>query len=372
MAIPRGITRDDVLAAIGDLDAAIDHPFGPSSGYDLVVDGHRYPPKAVIGLAARRELGRPLTPAEFSGGQGDGNANRALRRLGFMVVAKDQPLPGANWGDAEIRAVVRAYAAMMDAELGGRNYVKRDHVRRLERELSARSRGAIEYKLENVSAVLEEAGLLWIDGYKPARNYQRRLQQVALAELDGQTVIERLRARQQAIPALPSRSPLTTSDVTVPRPEARRRRRRAGFRLSQGALGAERDERNAALGRAGEDWVVSLERAELTAAGRPELAAKVEWVADQLWLGYDVLSFDRGGEELHIEVKTTNAGATTAFFLTRRELEVSREGTDRYRLYRIFDFAGDRHLYVVAAPLASELVLEPVTYSAIPGRDPPR
>jgi hypothetical protein len=45
------------------------HAFGPSTFYDLLVDGRRYPPKAVVGLAARRVLGRALRPDEFQGGE---------------------------------------------------------------------------------------------------------------------------------------------------------------------------------------------------------------------------------------------------------------------------------------------------------------
>jgi 5-methylcytosine-specific restriction protein A len=68
MSIPDGITRDDVLSAIRDLDDGIEHTFGDSTGYDLVVEGRTYSPKAVVGLAARRVLGRILTKDEFSGG----------------------------------------------------------------------------------------------------------------------------------------------------------------------------------------------------------------------------------------------------------------------------------------------------------------
>ena len=64
------ITREDIREAIAALDRGEPHAFGPSTFYDLLLDdGRRYPPKAVVGLAARRALGRPLRPDEFSGGQ---------------------------------------------------------------------------------------------------------------------------------------------------------------------------------------------------------------------------------------------------------------------------------------------------------------
>jgi 5-methylcytosine-specific restriction protein A len=89
MAIPQGITRDDVLGAIQRLDAGVEQGFGPSLKYDLVFEGRRYPPKAVVGLAAERLAGRPLEPGDFSGGEGS-TSTRILRDLGFVV----EPKPG--------------------------------------------------------------------------------------------------------------------------------------------------------------------------------------------------------------------------------------------------------------------------------------
>ena len=62
-SIPKGLTREHVLRALADLDAGIDHPFGAPTGYELVHDGKRYPPKAVIGLAYRPPHETPLSLA---------------------------------------------------------------------------------------------------------------------------------------------------------------------------------------------------------------------------------------------------------------------------------------------------------------------
>jgi len=56
------ITREDILEAIAALDRGEPHDFGPSTFYDVLEGGTRYPLKAVVGLAARRALGRPLGP----------------------------------------------------------------------------------------------------------------------------------------------------------------------------------------------------------------------------------------------------------------------------------------------------------------------
>jgi len=59
-----------------------------STKYDLLWEGKRYPPKVVISRAVRIEHGYELPESEFSGGEGTGQANRALRALGFQVVSK--------------------------------------------------------------------------------------------------------------------------------------------------------------------------------------------------------------------------------------------------------------------------------------------
>ncbi|MCZ7534438.1 MAG: hypothetical protein M5U23_13760 [Acidimicrobiia bacterium] len=89
MTIPSGIIREDVLAALEDLDGGIEHSFGDSTKYDLVHKDRRYPPKAVVGLAARRVHGSVLRNDDFNGGDAPGSANPVLRDLGFTIVPKD-------------------------------------------------------------------------------------------------------------------------------------------------------------------------------------------------------------------------------------------------------------------------------------------
>jgi 5-methylcytosine-specific restriction protein A len=54
MAIPGASPSEDVEAAVRDFDDGVDHPFDDSTGYDLAIQGRRYPPKAIVGLAPRR------------------------------------------------------------------------------------------------------------------------------------------------------------------------------------------------------------------------------------------------------------------------------------------------------------------------------
>ena len=75
---------------------------------------------------------------------------------------------------------------------------------------------------------------------------------------------------------------------------------------------------------------------------RDDLAAKVEWVAETCGdgLGFDVLSFDEADDsEWWIEVKTTGLGKHFPFYVTANEVRCSEDCPDRFRLYRVFDFA---------------------------------
>lgn len=87
--LPDAITRQHILDAIKLLDGGHEHNFGPSTFYDLIYEGRRYPPKAVIGLAAEMVTNDAWYPADFSGGESS-RCFWLLRDRGFVV----QPKPG--------------------------------------------------------------------------------------------------------------------------------------------------------------------------------------------------------------------------------------------------------------------------------------
>ena len=65
-----------------------------------------------------------------------------------------------------------SYLDMLRMEDRSERYSKADAVRALQAMLPVRSKGSIERKLQNVSAILDELGRDWIDGYKPLPHYQ--------------------------------------------------------------------------------------------------------------------------------------------------------------------------------------------------------
>lgn len=78
------------------------------------------------------------------------------------------------WTDVENDAIVADYFAMLDEDVAGRPYNKSERRRALA-ALIGRGEGSIEYKHQNISAVLKGLGETWIDGYKPAFNFQASL-----------------------------------------------------------------------------------------------------------------------------------------------------------------------------------------------------
>ena len=94
----------------------------------------------------------------------------------------------ANWADAELSAAVTAYLELFAHEEAGRRYNKAEYIRRLHAgPLNARTPPAIEYRMADISKALAEAGLPWIQGYKPltdvGSDVQQRLLRL-LAELE--------------------------------------------------------------------------------------------------------------------------------------------------------------------------------------------
>ena len=87
------------------------------------------------------------------------------------------------WSETEIDLIVADYFAMLGAEIEGRPFNKAERNRALQ-EVLPRSRGSIEFKHQNISAVMLGLGQPWVTGYKPAANFQNALVDGVLRWLD--------------------------------------------------------------------------------------------------------------------------------------------------------------------------------------------
>ena len=74
------------------------------------------------------------------------------------------------WTDAELKHAILAYFEMLKHEKNGTPYVKADMNRKLQKKIPKRKSGSIEYRWQNISAVLLENKKKFVDGYKPAGN----------------------------------------------------------------------------------------------------------------------------------------------------------------------------------------------------------
>ena len=277
-----------------------------------------------------------------------------------------------DWSLVEVSATVADYFAMLDHEIRGEPYNKKEHNRLLQKLLRSRSAGAIEFKHANISAVLREEGYPFIDGYKPRSNYQEMLREVVLERLSAdRSLVATVQLLAEApVPSVPALRPL--SEVLVAPPtrdssESRVYERKPAARIPvRGINYLEREARNASLGAAGEQFVLEVEERRLREAGKTRLAAKIEHVSISQGdgLGYDIVSFETNGRERYIEVKTTSFGARTPFFASRGEVAVSEELAEKYQLYRVFKFRDSPKLFMLGGSLRQSCALDPIQYRA--------
>ncbi len=251
---------------------------------------------------------------------------------------------------------------MLESELAGGAVVKAERNRALQNVID-RSRGAIEYKHQNISAVLAALGLPYIQGYRPAVNYQHALFDAIEARIDRSDIQNRV-ADANVTPDAPpqvlvyEQPPPMSARPYAANPEINR--------LVRKFDPAKRDARARKLGEAGESFLYQAEQDRLSNLGRDDLAAKVRWVAkeDGDGAGYDILSFSRRGEERWLEVKTTKGPATTPFWITAYELRVSKERPDVFRLARLYNFSQTPAAFRLKPPLTDHVRLAASQYRA--------
>jgi hypothetical protein len=270
------------------------------------------------------------------------------------------------WTDEENDLIVADYFAMLAEDMAGRPYNKARHRRNLMPLLRSRTEGSIEFKHQNISAVLKGLGEDWIPGYKPAFNFQMTLVDAVarwlawnpawLGRMPGTRPATGLREA-----ALIWIGPSPTLSNQPPPQELEQM-----LHVARKFDVAGRDERNRALGRAGEECVVAHERSALNVAGRDDLARKVRWVSEEDGdgAGYDIASFTPDGRERLIEVKTTNGWERTPFYISRNELAVAEERRSDWCLFRLWNFSREPKAFELHPPLDAHVALTATAFQA--------
>jgi hypothetical protein len=272
-----------------------------------------------------------------------------------------------DWSDNENDVLVADYFAMLTDDLAARSYSKAEHNRAMQLVIG-RSRKAIEFKHQNVSAVLQAMGETWIPGYRPAVHFQASL-------IDA--VVRRLARQPLQYPSIEAAGGTATLALAEAGalwigPPPTHSNAPPPAKLDQMLAVARkfdvagRDARNRALGKAGERRVLLHERATLVAARREDLADRVRWVADLDGdgAGYDIHSFEPDGATRLIEVKTTNGWERTPFHISRNELDVSEARSREWHLIRLYNFARTPSAYALRPPLSEHVSLLATSFEA--------
>ena len=271
-----------------------------------------------------------------------------------------------KWTDEENDAIVADYFVMLADDLSGRRYVKAEHNRSLQDRLG-RSKGSIEFKHANISAALKVFGQPTLRGYLPRFNFQ-----MTLAEAIDRWLMANPEWSERLPRAAVSRALRETSGSlfletpphrrNTPPPEELEKLQAVARRFDVAA----RDDRNRALGRAGEERALTHERDVLRAAGRHDLAKKVVWTSHEVGdgAGYDIASFSPNGTPRLIEVKTTNGWDRTPFHISANEIRVADENRDTWHLFRIYDFARRPRAFELRPPLDEHVELTATSFRA--------
>lgn len=257
---------------------------------------------------------------------------------------------------------------MLRLEVSGESYVKSHFRKRLLPLLSNRSESAIEFKHQNISAVLMKLGLRPIRGYQPAQNYQQSLiPEVERQLASSPSLIELVLAEALQAPEASPTGTLDFSSADIPTIILPERWKWTSAQTGSPDYAAI-EARNRALGLAGELAVADLEYRRLVEAGKTHLARRIDHVSKTRGDGdgFDILSFEESGKEKLIEVKTTRSRAETPFFVSSNELKVSRERADVYHLVRVFNFGHNPAWFPLRGSLAASCVLEPNSFTALP------
>jgi hypothetical protein len=270
------------------------------------------------------------------------------------------------WTDQENDLIVADYFAMLADDISGRPYNKAEHRREVLKLLNDRSEGSVEFKHQNISAVLKGLGEDWIPGYKPALNFQMTLEDAVArwlafnpAWLGRHPAARRPTGLADAAPIWIGPPPTLSNQ---PPPQELEQMLHIARKFDV----ATRDNRNRALGRAGEERVLAHESAVLKSAGRDDLARKVRWVSEEDGdgAGYDIASFAPDGRPRLIEVKTTNGWERTPFHISPNELAVAEERRSEWCLLRLWNFSREPKAFELQPPLSAHVSLTATSFQA--------
>lgn len=271
-----------------------------------------------------------------------------------------------DWTEKEVKIIIADYFKMLQHELDKEKYNKTFHRGLILPRLNNRSEGSVEFKHQNISAVLAEAGIPFIKGYKPRFNYQQLLADEVIKYIsNNKQVLEPSFEKfsdeigitqtinnidfEKLLDDEPSNSMVNESEPV--------------FKPAKINY-LEREQNNRRLGAEGEKLIIEYEKWRLIAAGKESLADKVEWVSKDLGdgTGFDILSKNNNGTDRFIEVKTTKLTKETPIYLTNNEVRFAEKKFNAFYLYRVFNFDSFPQFFMKHGNYQSFCQLKPQTF----------
>ncbi|OFX62434.1 MAG: hypothetical protein A2066_10045 [Bacteroidetes bacterium GWB2_41_8] len=274
-----------------------------------------------------------------------------------------------SWSNIEVELIVADYFNMLSSELKGEAYSKAVHRRALLPLLANRSDGSIEFKHQNISAVLINLGQPYIKGYLPRFNYQKILEDKVIEYLIRKPAIESQFKVFAEKPILQPKKEVNFEKfifdlpvlAQVSEPEAIYKRNPIKINY------LEREQNNRNLGNSGEELVIEYEKWHLIKSGKEKFAEQIRWISkeDGDGAGFDILSKQLNGKDKYIEVKTTKLGKETPFYFSSNELDFSQQHSDNFHLYRLFNFEDDAKMFIRNGGLDAICHVTPINFRGV-------
>ncbi|MCF2849178.1 DUF3883 domain-containing protein [Pseudoalteromonas sp. ACER1] len=421
------LSADDIVDAAEEYDSEGDaYPFKSSIDYDVVVGDQRYPPKALLGIALSKYYGVQILPEHFIGGassscfsilnklkftilpkesvkrceetfQFDGFEEgstytklEAFRRAGVRVPNQARDIPGPTRFmncvvlfvtlEKANKALAHKYndqfllgGLMFQWESQNRNTVSTPHMKMILEGEPVVLFARIHEKVGGKSQPFVYVGQLKYIQHKCNPTPTRPIEVVFelsnyRADASGEllNLYEWLPGEDSDLKHLDINC--TELEQTAAPKRASKPKKVSSKKAPRKVDWADIDERNRDLGLIGEKLVLEYEVKRLKSLGLGEQANRVKHVAvDDDTAGYDILSFDEYGKEIYIEVKTTTQSMSTPFYISRNEVEVSREKGEQYWIYRVYSVCASSQkalFYSLQGDVESHFEIVPYGYKA--------
>lgn len=238
---------------------------------------------------------------------------------------------------------------MLVEELSNKPFNKADHRRILIHQLNHRSEGSIEFKHQNISAVLINLGKPYIKGYLPRHNYQKSLEKEIVQYLKSNPWLEVEFEKFALEKVIHMPAPFDFSNIldSPPVPGKFKEPTPQYIKKPSKVNWIQREQENQSLGLYGEQIIIEYEKWDLIRSGKEKLAEKILWISKEEGdgAGFDILSRNPDGTDKYIEVKTTKLGKETPFYFTNNELDFSKKKAENYHLYRLFNVPNNLKFY---------------------------